>query len=220
MLTKEREDYLKTIYALAKTESPVRTNSIARALNIEPASVTGAIKRLAELNYLTHEPYKGVTLTSEGQRVALQMLRRHRLIELFLIDSLGYTWDEVHDEAERLEHAVSQEFIDRIAKMLGNPDVDPHGAPIPSRDGKIVPRDDARLSDLDAGQRGIVSRVDDDDPDLLRYLASLNIVLGASISIDTVGPYGGPINIQVDGGETHPLGQEAAKHVFLQLATQ
>jgi DtxR family Mn-dependent transcriptional regulator len=216
MITREREDYLKAIYKLQQEESPVRTNSIARLLNVEPASVTGIVKRLAELGYLEHKPYRGVVLTEAGEKVALDVIRNHRLIELFLIDSLGYSWDEVHDEAERLEHAVSHRFIERIEVALGNPRIDPHGAPIPTEDGKIAPRTGTRLSELQTGSSGLVSRVSDDDPELLRYLASLGIQPGASLTVLEVTPFGGPIQIELSGIR-QALGPQAASEVFIDL---
>lgn len=218
MLTREREDYLKTIYQLEQDASPVRTNSIAQALNLVPASVTGVIKQLAELNYLKHQPYKGVTLTDMGKVTALKIIRRHRLIELYLIEHLNYSWDEVHAEAERLEHAVSQMFVDRIETILGHPDVDPHGAPIPTRDGYVPPRTDLRLCDLRRGQSGTVSEVLDNDATLLRYLAEQGFVLGASVLVKEVLPYGGTILVQVDDRPKSHIGREAAENVFIALS--
>jgi DtxR family Mn-dependent transcriptional regulator len=217
MITREREDYLKTIYKLQQEESPVRTNSIARLLNVEPASVTGIVKRLAELGYLEHQPYRGVRLTSAGEKVALDVIRNHRLIELFLIDSLGYSWDEVHDEAERLEHAVSHRFIERIEVALGNPRIDPHGSPIPTEDGTIAPRIGTRLSELLTGSTGLVSRVSDDDPGLLRYLASLGIHPGVRLKVVEVAPFGGPIQIDL-AGTRQALGPQAAAEVYIEVS--
>ncbi len=216
-ITKERQDYLKTVYHLQLEESPVRTTALAKALGVEPASVTGVIKRLAELDLLEHQLYRGVTLTEQGEKVALEIIRHHRLIELYLIEALGYSWDEVHDEAERLEHVVSPLFIERIAAALGHPEIDPHGAPIPSEDGEIEPQTGHALSTLEARQGGTVARVDDDDPDLLRYLARLGIRPGAEVVVLDIAPYNGPIQVQVDA-ETHALGPEAASHVFVELA--
>jgi DtxR family Mn-dependent transcriptional regulator len=216
VITREREDYLKTIYKLQQEESPVRTTLIAKALGVEPASVTGVIKRLAELDYLEHQPYRGVTLTRAGELVALEVIRHHRLLELYLIHALSYSWDEVHDEAERLEHAVSPLFIQRIEAALGYPEIDPHGSPIPTMDGQIAPRIGTRLSELEAGQAGRVARVSDDDPGLLRYLASLEIRPGVLLSVRRVEPYGGPITIDVNRA-THQLGPQAASQVFIEL---
>lgn len=219
MITREREDYLKTIYKLQQEESPVRTTALAKALGVEPASVTGVVKRLAELNYVEHQPYKGVMLTRAGELVALEVIRHHRLIELYLIRALGYSWDEVHSEAERLEHAVSSTFIERIEAALGFPEFDPHGSPIPTTDGHIAPPRGARLSELEAGQQGQIAHVSDDDPGLLRYLASLEIRPGASIAIVSVDPYGGPIRIEVNG-TSHALGPQAASQVFVETSNQ
>lgn len=131
------EDYLKAIYKLERGGSAVATTAVAELLDVAPPSVTGMVRRLADLGLLTHELYRGVRLTPEGRRVALLTLRRHRVIEAYLVDVLGYDWAEVHDEAERLEHAASDDLIDRMAAAIGEPRVDPHGAPIPSRDGRV-----------------------------------------------------------------------------------
>ncbi len=216
MITREREDYLKAIYHLQQEESPVRTTSIARALGVEPASVTGVIKRLAELNYLEHQPYHGVTLTRTGEKVALEMIRHHRLIELYLITALGYSWDEVHDEAERLEHAVSPLFIARVDALLGYPEIDPHGSPIPTQDGSVAPGKGTRLSELREGQQGQITRVNDADPGLLRYLASMSIRPGIAVTVISVAPYGGPIRLRVEEVE-HLLGTQAAEQIFVDL---
>lgn len=217
VLTKEREDYIKAIYQLQQGESPVRTTSIAKALGVEPASVTGVIKRLAELNLVVYQRYKGVTLTPQGEKIALEVIRHHRLIELYLMEALGYSWDEVHEEAEELEHAVSPRFIERVAAALDHPATDPHGAPIPTKDGRIGPQTGRRLSELSTGERGAIARVDDDDPDLLRYLGDLGIRPGAEIEVLDVAPPGGPIRVGV-GGEQHTLGAQAAAHVFIEVA--
>lgn len=214
MITHEREDYLKTIYKLQQQESPVRTTALARALNIEPASVTGVIKRLSELKLVDYQPYKGVTLTEAGEAIALEVIRHHRLIELYLIEALGYTWDEVHEEAERLEHVVSDLFEERIAAALGNPEIDPHGAPIPTKDGQIAEEAGQPLDELDAGASGVVSQVNDDDPGLLRYLGGLDIRPGTRIEVLDIAPYGGPIRIKVND-QTHNIGPEAASHIFV-----
>lgn len=213
-MTREREDYLKTVYHLQSVDAPVRTTVLARAMGVEPASVTGAIKRLAELGLLQYEPYRGVTLTEDGEKVALEIIRHHRLIELYLIEALGYSWDEVHDEAERLEHAVSPLFVARIDRALGYPEIDPHGAPIPTQDGQIEVHTGARLSEMAAGEGGQVTEVDDSDPDLLRYLGGLGIRPGAPIAVLEVAPFGGPIRVSV-GAKEHALGPDAAFHVFV-----
>ncbi len=218
MRTKGREDYLKTIYSLQRVSSPVRTTDIARALGVEPASVTGVIKRLAQLDLLEYAPYKGVILTDKGMKVALEVIRSHRLIELYLVEALGYTWDEVHEEAERLEHAVSPRFIARIEAALGYPETDPHGAPIPTEDGTIQPRSENPLSSLKASESGTITRVTDEDPGLLRYLDSLGIRPGEQVTVLSVAPYGGPIQLLI--GETeHNIGREAAMQIFVRAGT-
>jgi DtxR family Mn-dependent transcriptional regulator len=217
-ISKEREDYLKTIYHHQQNEAPVRTTTIARSLGVEPASVTGVIKRLAELDLLEYQPYKGVILTEEGERVALEVVRHHRLIELYLIEALGYSWDEVHEEAERLEHAVSSLFIERIAHALGNPHIDPHGSPIPTEQGEIEPRGGVALDAVRVGQGGHIAQVDDDDPELLRYLGELGIRPGAEVAVLGIAPFGGPIRLNVSG-KSQAIGPEAASHVYVRLHT-
>ncbi len=216
MRTKEREDYLKTIYQLQRKSSPVRTTDIARVLNVEPASVTGIIKRLSELDLVVYAPYKGVTLSESGMRVALEVIRNHRLIELYLVEALGYTWDEVHAEAERLEHAVSPLFIERIEAALGYPATDPHGSPIPTKDGTVNRRSEMPLTSLTAGQTGRVSRVVDEDSELLRYLDGLDLRPGATLEVIEIPPYGGSIQIQ-SNGEAKDIGTEAARQIFIEL---
>ena len=147
-LTHSAEDYLKAIYHLTSGGSPASTNQLAEALDLAPASVSGMLKRLAEQGLVDHEPYKGVTLAPEGKRIALRMLRRHRLIEAYLVAHLGYSWDTVHEEAERLEHAVSDTLIERMAQVLGDPQEDPHGDPIPGPDGSLTEMVYVPLADL------------------------------------------------------------------------
>ncbi|MGF1505279.1 MAG: metal-dependent transcriptional regulator [Anaerolineae bacterium] len=217
MITKEREDYLKAIYHLQKDESPVRTTTIAREMGVKPASVTGAIQRMAEHGFLDYQERKGVTLTEEGRRIALEVMRHHRLIELYLIEALGYSWDEVHDEAERLEHAVSPLFIERIAAALGHPTIDPHGAPIPTADGEIPPLSRDKLSEAKPGTVGTIARVNDQDPELLRYLADMDIRPGMQVTVLEVKPFGGPVHIQVNDA-THAVGLQAAENIYLKAS--
>jgi DtxR family transcriptional regulator, Mn-dependent transcriptional regulator len=191
------EDYLKAIYDLERNTGMASTTDIAHRLDIAPASVTGMVRRLAGQGLLTHEPYHGVRLSDEGQRVALLTLRRHRIIETYLARVLNYPWDEVHAEAERLEHAASDALIDRLAEAMGEPHVDPHGAPIPTREGRVDERPSAALSDLRVGAEARIVRVSDEDPARLRYLAELGLVPGACITVVARAPYGGPIELQV-----------------------
>src|SRR4051812_45053606 len=207
-LTAPVEDYLKTIFEIEvadaagsgrRDHSPVAgTNEIAQALRIAPASVTGMLRRLAEQGLISYERYRGVRLSEAGRRAALRTIRRHRVIEAYLTTALGYPWDRVHDEAERLEHAASDELIDRMAAAIGEPATDPHGAPIPTRDG-VIPADPP-LSSLDAvavGARVSIERVGDRDPEQLRYLAEVGITPGRTVQVLSRAPFDGPIELRV-----------------------
>ncbi|MCH7676683.1 metal-dependent transcriptional regulator, partial [candidate division KSB1 bacterium] len=168
MITQAVQDYLKIIFKLANNGKAVSTNAIAEKLQISQASVTGMIKKLSDLKLTTHRPYYGVELTQTGRKIALEIIRHHRLLELYLAEALGYSWDQVHDEAEKLEHVISEEFEDKMAKILGNPTADPHGAPIPSKDGLIEERTLECLSVIDAGQKVQVKEVSDKNLEMLR----------------------------------------------------
>ncbi len=194
------EDYLKAIYDLERTTGTAATNEIARRLDIAPPSVSWMVQRLAERGLLTYQRYRGVRLTAAGQRAALRIVRRHRVIETFLAQVLGYPWDEVHDEAERLEHAASDELIDRMAAALDQPTVDPHGAPIPTREGVIAETAGASLADMPLDEPFEVVRVSDDDPARLRYLAKLGLKPGATVRVVERAPYEGPLTVQVGAG--------------------
>lgn len=198
-LTGPVEDYLKTIYALGRGSVSVATNDIAQRLALAPASVSGMVRRLAEQGLLSYERYRGVTLTETGRRAALRTLRRHRVIEAYLSAALDYPWDRVHNEAERLEHAASDELIDRMAAAVGEPLVDPHGAPIPSREGLMDETEYFTLAELGAGFGARVVRVSDDDPEMLRYLAEIAIVPGTELVVVSKAPYDGPIALRVAG---------------------
>jgi DtxR family transcriptional regulator, Mn-dependent transcriptional regulator len=223
-LTAPVEDYLKAIYEIESTgvaggAGPVATagveanrdtdsrvggaagtNEIAQALGIAPASVTGMLRRLAEQGLITYERYRGVRLTEGGRRAALRTIRRHRVIEAYLTSALGYPWDRVHEEAERLEHAASDELIDRMAAAIGEPATDPHGAPIPSRDGTLRPRPLLALVDVPAGAAVRILQVGDRDPEQLRYLAALGITPGVDVHVAARAPFGGPITLRFEGG--------------------
>lgn len=198
-LTGPVEDYLKAIYEIGRGIVAVATNDIAHRLNVAPASVSGMVRRLAEQGLLSYERYRGVTLTDSGRRAALRTIRRHRVIEAYLSGALNYRWDRVHDEAERLEHAASDELVDRMAAAIGEPQVDPHGAPIPSREGFVDETVYLSLADLGAGYGARVVQVSDDDPEMLRYLAELEIIPGAEIIVVSRAPYEGPISLRVSG---------------------
>jgi DtxR family Mn-dependent transcriptional regulator len=212
------EDYLKAIYELQIEQGKVSTNALADTLKVAPASVTGMLKKLAEdrPRLINYERHHGVSLTPAGEKIALEVIRHHRLIELYLHQALGYPLDQVDAEAEKLEHVISEDFEDRIAKWLGNPELDPHGDPIPSKDGKIAPTIGSRLSQIDVGQKARVIRLRDDDPALLRYLAGLGVVLEATLTVVEKAPFGGPIHIRV-GSATHALGKQVTDQVFVEV---
>lgn len=191
------EDYLKTIYELERATGSATTNDIAGRLSVAPASVSGMVRRLADQGLLEHEKYRGVRLTEEGRRVALGTIRRHRVIETYLTERLGYPWDQVHDEAERLEHAASDELIDRMAAALGEPTVDPHGAPIPTREGEIDESETTTIVELDVGESARIVRVSDDNPELLRYLDELGLTLGTGVTLLERAPFDGPITLRI-----------------------
>lgn len=208
------EDYLKAIYELERSGEAAETNAIARALDIAPASVSGMVRRLADLGLITHERYRGARLTAAGRRAALKTLRRHRVIEAYLTKALGYSWDRVHDEAERLEHAASDELIDRMAAAIGEPETDPHGAPIPSRDGTLLERSLLPLAALDAGASARVERVSDRSGERLRYLEQLGIMPGTTVDVVAREPFGGPIALKVKNA-TRTIGPELAEHILV-----
>ncbi|MES2304686.1 MAG: metal-dependent transcriptional regulator [Gemmatimonadota bacterium] len=211
-LTRSVEDYLKTIYTLSEAGQPATTNGIAEALDLAAPSVSGMIKRLAEAGLLEHLPYKGVTLTGDGRRAALRMLRRHRLIEAYLVKLLGYSWDTVHDEAERLEHAVSDDLIDRMARALGNPRVDPHGDPIPTADGMMHEVAAVPLPDVAIGETVVITRVDSGSAERLRWLGDAGLVPGAEVTVRAVQPFAGPITLDL-GDEQRVVGRDLAQQL-------
>jgi DtxR family transcriptional regulator, Mn-dependent transcriptional regulator len=212
-LTRSVEDYLKVIYSLSPEGRTASTSDIAHRLELSPPSVSGMIKRLSEQGYLEHIPYKGVQLTAEGRRTALRMIRRHRILEAYLVARLGYTWDAVHAEAERLEHAVSDGLIERMAEALGNPDADPHGEPIPTAEGWIEEVEGIPLAEVAAGQTVAVRRVTAGDPDRLRYLASVGLQPGALVTVLERQPFSGPLTLRVAGHE-RVLGHELAESLL------
>lgn len=199
MYTPVVEDYLKAVWMLQQAESPVATSRIAERLGLTSAAVTAMIKRLAEQGLLRHEPYYGVRLTAAGEMAALRIIRRHRVLELFLVEKLGYEWDRVHDEAERLEHAASDELIDRLARLLGEPDRDPHGNAIPSATGEVDTGHYPALGDLLPGQTRRILEVEVEEPEQLRYLGSLDLYPGAEVEVLEKSPFEGPISLSVNG---------------------
>ncbi len=195
------ENYIKTIYqtCVAQGERAAATGQLATALSVSPGTVTSMLKTLSETGLAEYTPYEGVKLTDSGRRLALRVVRRHRLIELFLVRTLGFTWDEVHDEAENMEHAVSDLLVDRIDRMLGYPASDPHGDPIPSADGKVAMPDTERLSCWPTGHGFRLERVLDQSPDFLRYLSDQGLVLGSEGVLAQRHPEADVVTISVRG---------------------
>jgi DtxR family transcriptional regulator, Mn-dependent transcriptional regulator len=209
-LTRSVEDYLKAIYQLSPEGRPASTSDIANLLALSPPSVTGMVKRLSEHGLLEHLPYRGVLLTDEGRRAAIRMVRRHRLIEAYLVEFLGYSWDTVHEEAERLEHAVSDTMIERMAAALGNPTADPHGDPIPSADGSIHELACTPLSDVPVGETVEINRVHENQPARLRYIASLGLRPGVEVTVLDHQPFDDLVTIEV-GAARHVIGRELGR---------
>jgi DtxR family Mn-dependent transcriptional regulator len=204
------EDYAKGIYQLAeRCGGPVSTNALAERLAVTAASASGMVRKLDDLGLVEHVPYKGVQLTAEGTRVALEVIRHHRLLELYLTESLGVPWDRVHDEAEVLEHVLSEELEALIAAKLGNPTRDPHGDPIPSADLQIEEESTESLAAAEAGTSGTFVRISDADPDMLRYLAERGIAPGATFEVVDKQPFGGPLFVRF-GEDVHVLGGSLA----------
>ena len=205
------QDYAKAIWALAQRSShPVSTSAIADRLGVSPASASAMTGRLEALGLVTREPYHGVELTAAGERVALEVVRHHRLLELYLAEALGMPWDRVHEEAEVLEHAISPELSELIAQKLGNPTHDPHGDPIPTPEGEIDDAPSRSLADLAPGERGRFTRVSDSNPEMLRYLSARGIERGAELRLLAREPFGGPLTVEAAGRE-HALGESLAR---------
>lgn len=211
-LSRSVEDYLKAVYGLTDEGEAATTSGLAVTLGLSPAAVTGMVKKLTEAGHLEHIPYKGVRLTAGGRRAALAILRRHRVLETYLITKLGYDWASVDGEAERLEHATSDELVDRMAAALGDPRYDPHGAPIPSREGEIERPELRPLAEVDVGEPVALRQVGDDDPDRLRYLKAMGLLPGTALLVAVKQPFGGPITLFLGGpgGPERVIGAELA----------
>jgi DtxR family Mn-dependent transcriptional regulator len=210
------QDYLKGLYLLGEATPgvAVSTTAIAAHVGVSPAAATAMLKKLDQMGLVEHSPYRGVTLTDAGLRVALEVLRHHRLLETYLVEALGYKWDEVHDEAEVLEHVLSEELEERIAARLGHPTADPHGHPIPSKELTSPPAPTRRLWDVSEGERVAVERVSDTDPEVLRYLASIGVTPGALTTVTRRGPVGGPLFVDLEGTEC-ALSKDLAEAVWV-----
>ncbi len=212
------EDYLKAIYVLESEGEGATTTNIATMLNISSASVTNMLKRLAKLNLLEHESYRGAKLTPAGKKIALEVLRHHRLLELYLMEVMGYSWDEVHAEAENLEHHISERFEERIAELLNHPTHDPHGDPIPTKDGVMPEMANLSIADAELNTNYIIGRVKDQDSELLRYLEKIGVLPGVKVKILEKTPFSGPIKISLEGETEQMLGHAVASEVFVMKA--
>ncbi|WP_263792115.1 MULTISPECIES: metal-dependent transcriptional regulator [Salinibacter] len=210
------EDYLKALYKLEDDEgAPVSTGALAEAMDVSSASASNMIKRLGELEFLTYEAYEGATLTDPGRTVALEVLRHHRLLELYLKEVMGFSWDEIHEEAEILEHHISERFEDRIEEMLGHPERDPHGHPIPARDGSVDALPTRSLADLPKGDAASIDHVADEDGELLDLLEQRGLLPGATVEVADTRPLDGLLVVAVDGTE-QLIGRPVAKKVVVE----
>jgi DtxR family transcriptional regulator, Mn-dependent transcriptional regulator len=211
-LTSAVQDYLKAIYALEAAGERVTTSALAARMNVSAPSATAMTKRLAELGLVERAPYRGVALTEGGRRGALEVLRHHRLLERYLVDRLGLTLDEVHVEADRLEHVLSEELEARIDAELGFPTHDPHGDPIPDSDLRVSTKRERTLADLEPGERAAVSRVPDGNPELLRYLSELGLVPGSEVELVALAPFAGPVTVHTERGD-QAISRELAERI-------
>jgi len=215
MQTQSTEDYVKSIYKLKKEGKSVSTSSLAKHLNIGDGSVTGMVKKLSDKKLIHYKPYQGVELTEAGRRLALKMTRRHRLWEMFLVQFLGYQWDEVHDEAERLEHVTSDELEARIDQALGFPKVDPHGDPIPTVTGELVEHTYKNLTECEAGKNYVIVRVSDESPEVLQYLTKSGLSLNKKVKLIQKIQFDGSVVIKVRSQQM-PLSQRLAQSIFIE----
>lgn len=217
------EDYVKVIYSFTEwQDKPITSTQLAQRLGVANSSVSEMVRKLKDQGLVDHQPYSAITLTADGVRLALSMVRRHRLIETFLVRELGYRWDEVHDEAELLEHAVSDTFIERMAAKLGDPVRDPHGDPIPAADGSVRMPAAHRMSELDDGHTGLITRISDDNPELLRYLSAEKIALDADVEVLGRKPFGGALVVLIGSGGTRrefDLAEEVASALWVHSET-
>lgn len=213
------QDYLKAIYQLAEDygPDPVSPSLVAEWLGVARPSVTGMLQRMASARpkLVEYTRYRGVRLTAAGEKIALEVIRHHRLIESYLAQALDFPWDEVHPEADRLEHVISEALEERIAEKLGHPELDPHGQPIPTREGTIPHRDEVRLSELQPGRAAVVCRVSDRDPELLRYLDGLGIRISTRLQVTDRAPFDGPTHVRLGDAESHALGRQVTDRVFV-----
>ena len=212
-------DYLKAIWEIAEREA-ASTKDVATRLSVSSASVTNMFGRLQEMGLVKYERYRGASLTRRGSVEALRLVRRHRLIETFLMEHLGYSWQDVHEEAERLEHAVSDEFTERLAEMLGHPGRDPHGDPIPEADGTLVAESSRPLGEATPGQRVRIVKVGDESASILNHLGERGLIPGRIVDVKEVRALDGIVTVEDEGGVEHPLGESLARAVFVEAVTR
>jgi DtxR family Mn-dependent transcriptional regulator len=219
-LTESMEDYLRLVYELGLDGEEVGVSALARRLSISAPSVSNMAKRLAKAGLIRRAPYRGLTLTEEGRKAALGVVRRHRLVELYLVEVLGYSWEDVHEEAEKLEHAVSDRFTERLAELLGHPDHGPHGDPIPAADGTLEPDGSFPLPAAAAGQRVLIARVGHETTPLLTYLGERGLVPGRLLTVEEVRTLDGVVTVADEDGVTHSLGAPLAGKLFVRSAPE
>jgi DtxR family Mn-dependent transcriptional regulator len=219
MLTESMQDYLKTIYEMVENGGRATTNALAEHRGVTAASVTGMLKKLAELKLVEYERYQGVLLTKAGEQIALSVIRHHRLMELYLTETMGYSWDRVHAEADKLEHVISEEFVDKVSALLGNPQHDPHGSPIPSKEGAVAASSQLALSDVPVGRTVQVQHVTDENPALLREVAMLGLLPRVNLFVVASDSQTGSLIILVNSCEPdqqqRSVAHELAQHIFV-----
>ncbi|MBI3536331.1 MAG: metal-dependent transcriptional regulator [Chloroflexi bacterium] len=215
MISRAIEDYVKAIFQLRVEGHAVTTSALADALGISNASATNMIKKLAKLKLARHSPYRGVELTRAGEKIALEIIRHHRLIETFLTEALGVPWDRVHAEAEKIEHVISEDLEERIANFLGNPRQDPHGDPIPSKALEIEPSPSVTLADIPVGQSAVIRRFSDQDPERLRHFSHLGLVPNATVNVIQREPFAGPVRVRAKRGAESVLDEKLARTILV-----
>lgn len=215
-ITHAHEDYLKAIYRLVRGGQRATTTAVAEAMGVSAASATNMLKRLAELNLVSYTPYQGVELTETGRKVALEVIRHHRLLELYLAEALGISWDKVHEEAERLEHVISEDLEEAMARALGDPILDPHGDPIPARDGTVVAVSTRTLADVPQNRPVRVTRVLCQAPEILRYLGELGIYPGTDVTVRERAPFEGPLLVEV-GKHVHAISHAISREICVEV---
>jgi DtxR family transcriptional regulator, Mn-dependent transcriptional regulator len=209
------QDFLKAVYTLCTDNPRVSTGTLAETLTVAPASTTEMARRLHDAGLVDYQKHRGVALTEAGKQLALQTIRRHRLIELYLAENLDYELYEVHDEAEQLEHAVSERFVEALAQALGDPEVDPHGDPIPTPEGVVKARPLTLLAELTVGKKGTVCQVSDQSADVLRYLSDIGLLPSATVQVMQRAPLGDILTIKVDGGAKRAISSELAQKILV-----